>query len=125
MSSLAITVIAFGIVVLLGGALAIQVMRAPTRPPSRTLLWLHGFAAAIGYGVLIAALKGPRRGTAMGTQNFGTIAAVLLLIAAALGALGLALHWWRRRMPGVVVGAHASVAVFGYVILAAYLLAGR
>lgn len=128
MSSLALAVIALGIVVLLGGALAIQIMRAPRRPPPRGLAWLHGIAALIGYGMLLFALAGPpstqARGAATGTQSFGVVAAVMLLLAAALGILSLALHWRRRRMPGIAIGVHASVAIAGYVILAVYLLVG-
>ena len=82
-----LAVLAFTIVVLLGGALAIQVMRAPILPPSRALASLHGIAALIGLA-------------------------------------SLWLHRKRKRMPGVAIGIHASVAIFGYVILAVYLLAG-
>jgi hypothetical protein len=117
-------VLAFTIVVLLGGALAIQIMRRPTHAPSRVLVWLHGIAALLSYGVLIVALMGPARGAATGTQSFGLVAAVLLLLAAVIGIVSLGLHLVRRRMPGIVIGIHASIAVFGYVILAVYLLAG-
>jgi len=47
-----------------------------------------------------------------------------LLVAAVIGLLGLVLHYRRKRMPGIAIGIHASIAVFGYVILAVYLLAG-
>lgn len=118
-------VLSLAIVVLLGGALAIQAMRAPTRPPSAILAWLHGIAALIGYGMLVEALATePPRGAATGTQSFGLAAALLLLIAALLGLVSLWLHWRRKRMPGIAIGVHASVAIFGYVILAVYLLAG-
>lgn len=123
-SSLSLAVLAFTIVVLLGAALAIQIMRRASHAPSRGLAWLHGIAALLSYGILIVALMGPARGTAAGTQSFGLVAAVLLLLAAAVGAVSLGLHLIRRRMPGVAIGVHASVAVFGYVILAVYLLAG-
>jgi hypothetical protein len=123
--TLSLSVLFFAIVVLLGGALAIQVMRAPTKPPPRALAWLHGIAALISYAMLVDALVvGPPRGVANGTQSFGTDAAVLLLIAAALGLLSLWLHAKRKRMPGAAIGVHASVAIFGYVILAVYLLVG-
>ena len=124
MSSLALSVLAFAIVVLLGGALAVQVLRAPTRPPSRVLASLHGIAALISYGMLVVALAGPARGVATGTQSFGLAAAVLLLIAALIGIASLWLHLKRKRMPGIAIGIHASVAIFGYAILAVYLLAG-
>ena len=124
MFSLSLAVLSFTIVVLLGGALAIQILRRPTRAPSRLLAWLHGIAALLSYGVLLVALMGPPRGAATGTQSFGLIAALLLLLAAVIGIVSLVLHLFRRRMPGIAIGVHASVAVFGYVILAVYLLAG-
>ena len=100
-------------------------MRAPALPPSRVLASLHGIAALISYGALIDALLAePLRGVATGTQSFGIVAAILLLLAAAIGFASLWLHRKRKRMQGVAIGIHASVAIFGYVILAVYLLAG-
>jgi hypothetical protein len=123
-SSLSLAVLSFTIVVLLGGALAIQILRRPPHAPSRLLAWLHGIAALMSYGVLLVALMGPPRGAATGTQSFGLVAALLLLLAAVIGIVSLGLHLLHRRMPGIAIGIHASVAVFGYVILAVYLLAG-
>jgi hypothetical protein len=117
-------VLSFTITVLLGAMLAIQILRRPAHAPSRLLAWLHGIAALLSYGVLLVALMGPPRGTATGTQSFGLTAAILLLAAALIGLLSLALHYHRKRMPGIAIGIHASVAIFGYVILAVYLLAG-
>ena len=125
MSDLSLAVLSFTIVVLLGAGLAIQIMRRPSHAPSRALAWLHGSAALLSYGVLVGALlAGPPRGAATGTQSFGVTAAGLLLLAALIGIASLALHLVRRRMPGIAIGIHASVAIFGYVILAVYLLAG-
>lgn len=124
MSSLSLAVLSFTIVVLLGAALAIQILRRPTHAPSRLLAWLHGIAALLSYGTLVVALIGPPRGAATGTQSFGFVAALLLLLAALIGIVSLVLHRFRRRMPGIAIGIHASVAIFGYVILAVYLLAG-
>ena len=124
MSNLTLAFLSFTIVVLLGATLAIQIMRRPTQPPPRVLAWLHGIAALMSYGVLLVALMGPARGAATGTQSFGLVAALLLLLAALIGIVSLALHLFRRRMPGMAIGIHASVAIFGYVILAVYLLAG-
>lgn len=121
---LSLVVLSFTVVVLLGATLAIQIMRRPAQPPPRVLAWLHGIAALLSYGVLLVALMGPPRGAATGTQSFGLVAALLLLLAALIGIVSLALHLFRRRMPGVAIGIHASVAIFGYVILAVYLLAG-
>jgi hypothetical protein len=123
-SSLSLAVLAFAIVVLLGGALAIQVLRHPAHPPPRVLASGHGIAVLISYGVLLVALRGPARGTDTGTASFGLAAAILLLLAALLGLVSLWLHLRKKRMPGAAIGIHASVAIFGYVILAVYLLAG-
>ena len=119
---LKLAIIAFGLVVLLGCGLAIQVMRAPGKAPSRLLASLHGVVALGSYGVLLAALMGPPHGVATGTQSFGLVAALLLLLAMVLGILALALHLIRKRMPGTAIGVHASVAIVGYVILAVYWL---
>jgi hypothetical protein len=121
---LSLAVLSFTVVVLLGAVLAIQILRRPTHAPSRALAWLHGIAALISYGVLLVALMGPARGAATGTASFGLVAALLLLFAALIGIVSLGLHLFRRRMPGIAIGIHASVAIFGYVILAVYLLAG-
>ena len=121
---LSLAVLSFTVVVLLGAALAIQILRRPAHAPPRLLAWLHGIAALLSYGMLLLALAGPPRGAASGTQSFGLTAAILLLLAAAIGLLSLVLHYRRKRMPGIAIGAHASAAIFGYVILAVYLLAG-
>jgi hypothetical protein len=121
---LLIAVAALGLTVLLGAALAIVGMRAPLAKPSRVLTALHGACATIGIVALLLALRGPARGAATGTQSFGLVAAILLLLAALIGIVGIVLHARRARFPGGVVGAHASIAIAGYVVLAVYLLAG-
>jgi len=121
---LVLAVSLLGLTVLLGAALMLSGLRHPGRPPSRLLVALHGHAALFGYGVLLVAVENSARGAATGTQSFGTAAAILLLIAAGLGFASLALHWRRRRLPGFWAGAHATIAITGYVILAVYLLAG-
>jgi heme A synthase len=121
---LSLAVALLGLTVLLGGALATSALRHPDAKPPRILATLHGFCAALGYGLLLVALQGPARGTATGTQSFGIAAAILLLLAAMIGATILAIHYGRRRLPGFWVGAHAMIAITGYVILAVYLFAG-
>jgi hypothetical protein len=113
-----------GLTVLLGAALVIVAMARRDVKPSVWLASLHGACALSGYGALLWALRGPARGAATGTQSFGTAAAVLLLVAAALGIASLTLHFRQRRLPGFWAGAHASVAIAGYVLLAVYLLLG-
>lgn len=118
---LALAVSVLGLTVLLGAALALTALRRPGRPP-RALALLHGLSALAGYALLLVALQGPARGSATGTQSFGIVAAILLFIAALLGATTFLLHMRERRLPGFWAGAHAVVAVSGFVILGVYLL---
>jgi hypothetical protein len=85
---------------------------------------LHGLVGGAGLGTLLLALRGPPRGEAMGVGAFGRLAAVLLAVALLAGLAVALLRLRHRRVPGVVIGAHAFVAVTGVVVLAAYTLAG-
>ncbi len=85
---------------------------------------LHGVLGVAGLGALLLALRGPPRGEAMGVGGFGDIAAVLLAIAVVAGLAALVARRRYRRVPGLVIGIHASIAVSGVVILAAYTLVG-
>lgn len=109
--------------VALGATLALAALRNPGHPP-RVLASLHGILALLGYATLVWALQGPARGSATGTEAFGNAAAILLLLAALLGVASFWLHRRRRRAPGFWIGAHATIAIAGYVLLAVYLLAG-
>jgi hypothetical protein len=60
----------------------------------------------------------------MGVGAFGRIAAVLLAMALLAGLAIVAIRLRRRRVPGLVIGIHATLAVSGVVILAAYALVG-
>jgi hypothetical protein len=57
-------------------------------------------------------------------QSIGIAAATLLLLAAILGTASLVLHLRRRRLPGFWIGAHATIAIAGFVILVVYFFAG-
>ena len=90
------------------------------RPP----LWsglAHGAAGVAGLGVLLAALEGPPRGVALGGASFGAVAAAMLGAAALAGVLMLVLRLRGTRSSVMLVGAHATVALFGVIVLAAYL----
>ncbi len=121
---LEVSVVLLGLTVLCGAALVLVSLAAPGKPPSRLLATSHGVGAFFGYGLLLLALRGPARGVATGTQSFGITAAVFLLLAAALGVASLMVHRRQRRLPGFWAGAHATIAITGYVILAVYLLLG-
>ena len=98
--------IVLGCAVLLGTALAVLHLRTQSGPPASwpavpwPLAALHGL---IGIGGLIC---------------------LLLALAALAGGGLLATRLRNRRRPGTLIGVHAALAVSGFVVLAAYLLAG-
>ncbi len=112
------------IAVLLGAVLAVLHLREGVAMPPLSLGKLHGFIALAGLGCVILSLRGPPRGLDQGTASFGMIAAVLLTLAAALGLVMMALHRRGRRIAGALIGIHATLAVGGFVVLVAYVLAG-
>jgi hypothetical protein len=114
-----------GIAVLLGSALAVMHLRTEgaVMPPWK-LAALHGLVALVGLGCLVLALRGPPRGLQQGTAAFGMIAAVLMAAAATLGIGFAAARLRKRRLPGLLIGVHATLAVSGFVILFVYVLAG-
>jgi hypothetical protein len=113
------------IAALLGTALAALHLRAGNaRPPRWPLGILHGSLGIVGLGALLLALCGPPRGEALGVGAFGRIAAVLLAAALLAGLAVVAARLRYRRVPGLVIGIHATIAVSGVVILAAYTLVG-
>lgn len=116
--------VTLGIAVLLGSLLAVLHLRAGAAAPAWPLGALHGLLALGGLGGLILALRGPPRGLDQGTGAFGTIAAALIVLAALAGVALLAARLRKRKLPGALIGVHATLAVGGFVILAAYLFAG-
>jgi hypothetical protein len=118
------TFIVLAFAVLLGSVLAVLHLREGAAPPPWPFGALHGLIAIAGLGMLAFALRGPPRGVAQGVGSFGTIAAALLALAALIGLMQLAARLRQRRLPGTLIGAHATLAVGGFVILLVYLLAG-
>jgi len=55
---------------------------------------------------------------------FGLIATALIALAALVGGGLLAAHVFKRRIAGIMIGIHATLAVSGFVVLAAYVFAG-
>jgi hypothetical protein len=103
--------------VVIGSGLAIQFMRGKA---VRRLHWAVGLVhALVGIAGMVPLVIVVRRGapaSAMGTGSFAAYSAGLFGSALILG-LVIALYAWRRRPPGIVVGAHASLAIAGYVLL--------
>lgn len=108
--------------VLLGSLLALLHLREGAAPPPWTLGALHGLIGLGGLVLLALALRGPQRGLDEGTGSFGTIAAVLVLLAALAGAGLLRARLSKVRLSGALIGAHATLAVSGFVILLVYVL---
>jgi hypothetical protein len=109
--------------VLLGTTLAVLYLRPAAPPPPWPLAVLHGLVGIGGLACLAVSLGGPPRGLDQGTASFGAISAVLLGLAALVGIGVVLMHRVKRRRAGTLVGVHATLAVSGFVILAAYLLA--
>src|SRR6185437_14789825 len=109
--------------VLLGAVLAVLHLRE-TKPPPAVLGAVHGVLALGGFACLLLALGGPPRGLATGTAGFGRVAAVLIALAALAGGGILAARLRRKPLAGALIGSHATLAVGGFVVLAAYLFAG-
>ena len=113
------------IVSLVGTALAAPHLRAGNPGPPRWPLGAaHGLLGIAGLAALLLALRGPQHGVAMGVGGFGRIAAVLLTAALLAGLAVLTTRLRHRHVPGLLIGIHATLAVSGVVVLAAYTLVG-
>ena len=108
----------------LGGVLAVPHLRGGTATPRWGGGVLHGLLGFTGFVALLVALAGPPRGEAVGVGGFGSAAAVLLVLALLAGLAIVVARLRRRRVPGLLIGIHATIAVSGVVILAAYALVG-
>ncbi len=114
-----------GAAVLLGSALAVPHLRSQTGAAAAWPLGaLHGLLGLGGLGCLVLALRGAPSPPDRANASFAVMSAALLALAALLGAVILAAHLCKRRRTGALIGLHATLAVSGFVILAAYLFAG-
>jgi hypothetical protein len=107
----------------LGSWLALVHLRSEAAVPVAWWLGaLHGLIGLGGLGLLALALRGPPRGLEQGTASFGTISATLIVLAALFGGLILTRRFKHQRT-GTLIGIHATLAVSGLVVLAAYVFA--
>ena len=126
MSVLVWSAILLGLTALLGAALAILHTGLPGVPrPSWALGGLHGVLGAAGLAVLVVALwRQPGAAAAarakMGTGGFGAAAAWVLGLALLAGLGPILARIRRAPISGLVIGLHATLAIMGVVILAAY-----
>ena len=99
----------------------------PLIKPSGRVWWpgaLHGLAGLLGFALLLAALRSePVLGQSTGASSFGPSAAVLIGAGALLGLAAFTARWRGRAPGGLVLGIHATLAVAGLTMLAAYLSA--
>ncbi len=101
--------------------LGLALLHGLGRPPALSAGLAHGTLGLGGLAVLMAALGGPPRGVALGGASFGVFAAVMLAATALAGLLILTARARRWRPSALLIGLHATLALFGVVILAAYL----
>ena len=109
---------------LLGGVLAALHLRAERPPPGPIVGALHGLVGIAAFTALLLALGGPPRGEALGIGQFGRISAALLAMALVAAIPIVVVRLRRRSIPGLVIGVHATIAVSGIVVLAAYTWVG-
>ncbi|HUN43040.1 MAG TPA: hypothetical protein VMU81_22335 [Acetobacteraceae bacterium] len=110
---------------LLGTVLATLHLQAGRMRPLRWPVWgLHGLLGLAGFILLLLSLGGPPRGAAMGLANFGLFSAVLLAVALLAGLEMLFERLRYHRLPILVVGLHATLAIGAVIILAAYTMMG-
>lgn len=117
---LAAAVAVFSLVVLLGLTLALLHLQRRGGAPA-ALGALHGVLGASGIVLLLLAAKSSAKAAAQGAGSFGFDATWLLSAALVLGLWILfLLRRGRRQQAGLLIALHGTLAVLGYVILAAY-----
>ncbi len=108
-----------GVAILAGLALVVRLSLA--RPGmARWPAAMHGLLGAAGFAVLLLGLRGPARGVRQGAGSFGLIAAGFLGVTLLIALTIVAAQVRRRRPPVVAVAIHATLAIGGFVMLAAY-----
>jgi len=115
--------LAFGLLcatAVIGTVLAILYARGPAAKSLPLIVpAAHGALGAASLIVLVLVLRRGLQQNGMGTAGFGVIAGGLLALALFVGMLLARAAWQRRRPHAMLVGAHASLAVAGLVMLLA------
>ena len=94
-------------------------------PDGRRIPWAaglaHGATGAVGLALLLLGLRGPAHGVHQGATSFGPLSALLITCTLLLGAAPVLARLRKRRLPVLALGLHATLAVMGITLLAAYL----
>ncbi|MGB7036326.1 MAG: hypothetical protein WBD71_12450 [Xanthobacteraceae bacterium] len=123
MSMLTLAFAVLVIAVLLGSVLFVMHLRNDPRSAARwRLAGLHGLVGIGGLVCLLFALHNPSLQPDPGTAGFGGISLVLIALAALFGGGIFVARVANSRRAGALIGVHATIAISGFVILAAYVL---
>ncbi len=114
-------VLILGFTVLLGLTLGGFYLLRDTPPAQAPVIgWAHGAAGAIGLVVLWQALGHAQRTMPQGASAFGSLSALLLVVAFLGGLVILVTHLRRRPVSLLLVAMHGSIGIAGYILLSAY-----
>jgi hypothetical protein len=105
------------------GGLGLLALYQWVRPVGRWRLpgAAHGLVGVAGFALLLGGLSGPPRGVEMGAGSFGRVAAVLIGLAVVMAGVAFWARWRGSKAGPLALGLHATFAVGGLVLLAAYL----
>jgi hypothetical protein len=118
MTMLRLSLILLGIAMLFGFVLAALNLRGSDKAPPLLVRVAHGVLGAAGLGALLLTMGTPVQGASAGVGPFRMDAVVLL----GLGIL--ATFRIAPKSAGAVIALHATIALFGLAILAAYVSLG-
>ncbi len=117
---LRISLVLFGVTMLLGFVLAALNLRAGEKPPPLAARLAHGVLGGAGLVALLLTLREPVQGENEGVGTFRLDAVVLLGAALVMGLGILVAFRIAPKSAGAVIALHATIAMFGLAILAAY-----
>jgi hypothetical protein len=124
MTMLRLSLILLGIAMLFGFVLAALNLRGSDKAPPLLVRVAHGVLGAAGLGALLLTMGTPVQGASAGVGPFRMDAVVLLGAALLLGLGILATFRIAPKSAGAVIALHATIALFGLAILAAYVSLG-
>ncbi len=121
---LRLSLILLGVAMLFGFWLAALHLRESGKAPPLPVRAAHGVLGAAGLLALLLTFGQPAQGANEGVGTFRLDAAVLLGAALAMGLGILITFRIAPKSAGAVIALHATIAMFGLAILAAYVSLG-